>query len=293
MIEHSKTAKQKMSMINNIKTAFFLALLSAIVLALGFLIGGKAGLTIAFIMALLINFISFFFSHKLILWMYKAKPAEKSKYPQLHSIVEELSKEAKLPKPKIFIVPSEAPNAFATGPTYKQGIVAVTQGILDLLSKDELKGVLAHELAHIKNRDILIATIAATIATTISYLASMAAFASFGGDDDNKSNILILLLIWILAPIAALLIQLAISRSREYIADETGARLSKSPLYLANALSKLESESRKKPLRLGTDSTNHMFIVNPFRGAGRTISNLFQTHPNIHERIKLLKSMKI
>ena len=283
-----------MAILNHIKTAFFLALLSAIVLALGFLIGGKTGLTIAFIIALLINFISFFFSHKLILWMYKARPAEKSKYPQLHSMVEELAKAANIPKPKIFIVPSEASNAFATGPTCKQGIVAVTQGIMDLLSKDELKGVLAHELSHIKNRDILIATIAATIATTISYLASMAAFASFGGDEDNRgSNIIVLLLIWILAPIAALLIQLAISRSREYIADETAATLTKNPLWLANALSKLESESRKKPLRLGTDSTNHMFIVNPFRGAGRTIANLFQTHPDIHVRIKLLKSMKI
>jgi len=283
-----------MAILNHIKTAFFLALLSAIVLALGFLIGGKTGLTIAFIIALLINFISFFFSHKLILWMYKARPAEKSKYPQLHSMVEELAKAANIPKPKIFIVPSEASNAFATGPTCKQGIVAVTQGIMDLLSKDELKGVLAHELSHIKNRDILIATIAATIATTISYLASMAAFASFGGDEDNRgSNIIVLLLIWILAPIAALLIQLAISRSREYIADETAAKLTKNPLWLANALSKLESESRKKPLRLGTDSTNHMFIVNPFRGAGRTIANLFQTHPDIHVRIKLLKSMKI
>ena len=283
-----------MAILNHIKTAFFLALLSAIVLALGCLIGGRTGLTIAFIIALLINFISFFFSHKLILWMYKARPAEKSKYPQLHSMVEELAKAANIPKPKIFIVPSEASNAFATGPTCKQGIVAVTQGIMDLLSKDELKGVLAHELSHIKNRDILIATIAATIATTISYLASMAAFASFGGDEDNRgSNIIVLLLIWILAPIAALLIQLAISRSREYIADETAAKLTKNPLWLANALSKLESESRKKPLRLGTDSTNHMFIVNPFRGAGRTIANLFQTHPDIHVRIKLLKSMKI
>jgi len=284
-----------MAFINHLKTALLLALLSSLVLAIGFLIGGESGLTIAFILALVINLLSFFFSHKLVLWIYKAKPADKTKSPHLHSMVEELSKQANIPKPKIYIIPTDAPNAFATGPTYNRSVVAVTQGILSLLSKEELKGVLAHELGHIKNHDILISTIAATIATTISYLSSMAAFAAFGGDDDNQGsgNILVLILIWILAPIAAALIQLAISRAREYIADETAARLIKNPLPLADALARLESESKKKPLRLGTDSTNHMFIVNPFRGSGRVLANLFSTHPDIHERIRRLKSMRL
>src|SRR3989344_4748506 len=176
-----------MAIINQLKTAFFLALLSAIVLALGFFIGGKAGLTIAFAIALLINFVSFFFAHKIVLWIYKAKETPKSRYPQLHSIVEEVSKEAGIPKPKVYIVPSEAPNAFATGPSYKKGVVAVTEGILQLLSKEELKGVIAHEISHIKNRDILIQTIAATIAGVISYIAMMARFgAIFGGGDRDR-----------------------------------------------------------------------------------------------------------
>jgi len=239
------------------------------------------------------NFGMLFFSHKLVLWMYKAKEAPKARYPALHTMVEEIAKTAGIPKPKVYIVPSDAPNAFATGPNYKNSIVACTQGILDLLSKDELKGVLAHELAHIKNRDMLISTIAATIASIISYAAFMARFAAFTDDERGNNSIIGLILIGILAPIAAMLIQMAISRAREYIADETGARFIRNPLPLANALAKLESESKRKPLRLGTESTNHLFIVNPFRGTGRAFVNLFTTHPPMDLRIKRLREMKL
>lgn len=280
-------------MFNQLKTAFFLALLSAIVLSIGYLLGGSAGLTIGLIIAVLMNFGALFFSHKFVLWIYKAKEAPKSKYPQLHSMVEEIAKSAGIPKPKIYIVPSDAPNAFASGPTYKRSVVACTQGILDLLSKDELKGVLAHELAHIKNRDMLISTVAATIASLISYAAFMARFAAFSDDERNNSSLIALILIGILAPIAAMLIQLAISRAREFVADESGARFIQNPLSLANALAKLESESKRKPLRLGTESTNHLFIVNPFRGAGRTFASLFSTHPPMDIRIRRLKALQL
>jgi|SRR3989344_8177337 len=283
-----------MSIANHLKTALFLGLLSALVLAIGFLVGGIPGLTIAFILAILINFLSFFFSHKLILLIYRAKEASKSQYSQLHSIVEEIAKSANIPKPKVYIIPSEAPNAFATGPSYKQGVVAVTNGILGLLSKEELKGVIAHEIGHIKNRDILIQTIASTIALAISYLSSIALYTTMGGDDDNRGGSIIgLILIWILAPIAAMLIQMAISRAREFIADETSARLIKNPLPLASALLKLESESKNKPLRLGTEATNSLFIVNPFRGTGRSFAGLFLTHPSTADRVARLKSLKI
>ena len=283
---------------NQLKTVLFLGILSGILLIIGRVIGGMQGLTIALAFAVLMNIFSYFFSHKLILLMYRAKEVSKKENHELHEMVEEICKEANIPKPKIYIVPTDSPNAFAAGPNPKKSIVAVTQGILKLLSKEELKGVLAHEVAHVKNRDILIATIAATMASVITYIAHMAQFAAmFGGagrDEDNRGgNIFGLLLLAILAPIAAMLIQLAISRSREFIADEIGARLIKKSEPLAKALEKLESSAKSHPLKFGSDSTNHMFIVNPFRGAGKSFITLFMTHPATTDRCKKLRSLNI
>jgi len=281
-------------MMNQIKTVLLLGVLSGIVLVIGKLLGGNIGLTIALVFAIIMNFSAYFFSHKIVLFMYKAKEAPKSKYPHLHELVEEIAEEAKIPKPKVYIVPSESPNAFATGPGYKNSIIAVTEGIIGLLSKEELKGVLAHEIAHVKNRDMLISTIAATMAAVIAYIANIAQFAAiFGGrDEEEGGNIIGFLLMAILAPIAAMLIQLAISRSREYIADETGAKLIKNSKPLASALLKLESGGKNHPLKMGSTSTNHMWVVHPFRGQGGVFLNLFMTHPPISSRVERLNKMK-
>ncbi|MBS3155678.1 zinc metalloprotease HtpX [Candidatus Woesearchaeota archaeon] len=285
-------------MFNQFKTVILLAALSGLLLLIGNILGGAAGLTVALIIAVIMNVGSYLFSHKIVLAMYRAKEAPKSQYPKLHEIVEEVAKEAKVPKPKIYIIPSENPNAFCTGPNPKKAVLGYTQGILKLLSNEELKGVTAHEIAHDKNRDMLISTIAATIATVITYVAHMAQFAAlFGGSgrDDNErgGNIIGLLFLAILAPIAAMLIQLAISRSREYIADETGAKLIKNGEPLARALEKLENYGKNNPMLLGNNPTNNLFIVNPFRGAGRAFGGLFMTHPPISERVKKLKELKI
>jgi len=283
---------------NQLKTVLFLSILSGILLIIGRLIGGMQGLVVALVFAVLMNVGSYFFSHKLILLMYRAKEISKKDNPALHEMIEEICKEANVPKPKIYIVPTDSANAFACGPSPKKAVVAVTKGILNLLSKEELKGVLAHEVAHVKNRDILIATIAATMASVITYIAHMAQFAAmFGGgnrDENNGGgNIISLLLLAILAPLAATLIQLAISRSREFIADETGARLIKKAEPLAKALEKLEAGAKNHPLRFGSDSTNHMFIISPFRGTGRAFINLFSTHPAVLDRCKRLRSLNI
>ncbi|MEM2956373.1 MAG: zinc metalloprotease HtpX [Candidatus Pacearchaeota archaeon] len=275
-----------------LKTGILLAILTALLLFIGNLIGGYSGLIIAGIFVLLMNFGSYFFSDKIVLWMYHAKPAGKLEYLWLHKIVEELAKKSRLPKPKLYIIPLKISNAFATGRGPKHSAVAVTEGIIRNLSKDELRGVLAHELAHIKNRDVLIMTIAATIAGTISYIASMARWAAiFGTGRDNEGNNLIsLLVLAIVAPIAALLIQLAISRTREYAADESGARIIGDGIPLANALLKLEEEAKTKPLRAsGYESTAHLFIVNPFRGG---FASLFSTHPPITLRVEKLRKLK-
>ena len=281
---------------NQLKTVLFLGILTGILLVIGMLIGGTSGLTIALIFALLINVGSYFFSHKLILAIYKAKEVPKSDNPELHHMIEEICEKANIPKPRIYLVPTDNPNAFAAGPNPKKAVVAVTRGILLLLSKDELKGVLAHEIAHIKNRDILIATIAATVASVITYLAYMAQFAAmFGGmgrDEEGGNNIIGLLLLAVLAPIAATLIQLAISRSREFIADESGAKYLQNSKPLADALEKLENQNKSHPLALGGQSTNSMFIVNPFRGKGESFIHLFLTHPPSSKRIERLRSLK-
>ncbi len=279
--------------INQIKTFTLLVLLSAIIFLIGGVLGGQTGLFIALILALLMNFVSYFYSHKIVLSMYKAQPLSKSKAPKIHAMVEKISKRAGIPKPKIYVIPSENPNAFATGRNPKNAVVAFTSGIAKILNQKEMEGVLAHEIGHIKNRDILISTIAATLATIIMYVASMARFAAiFGGsrDSEGNSNIIQILVLAIVAPIAAMMIQFAISRSREFMADETSSNLTHEPKHLASALQKLEDFSKKIPLRLGNQSTASLFIVNPFTSKGFT--QLFSTHPSTQDRVKRLNSLK-
>jgi len=281
---------------NQIKTAVLLTLLAILLMFIGRLIGGVNGLFIGLIFALGINFVSYWWSDKIVLKIYRAKEADKNKYSKLYSTVDEIRHSAKLPMPKVYIIDTPQTNAFATGRNPKHAAVAVTTGILDVLTENELKGVLAHEMAHVKNRDILIGTVAATIAAVISYVAMMARwsaiFGGFGGDRD-RGNIIELLVLAIVAPIMAMIIQMAISRSREYLADETGAKLIRDPFSLASALEKIERNVKGHPLkRMGTtDATAHMFIHNPFKG--KSLLNLFSTHPRTEERVKRLRAMKI
>lgn len=280
-------------MINQIKTVLLLGILTGVLLLIGQLVGGTSGLTIALIFAILMNFGSYWFSDKIVLAMYRAKEVKASQAPKLYKIVKDVATEANVPMPKVYIIPTDAANAFATGRNPKHAAVAATQGILDLLSEKELKGVIAHEIAHVRNRDILIATIAATIAGVISYIAIMARFAAiFGGsrDSEGRGNILELLLLAIIAPIAAMIIQFAISRSREYLADETGAKIVKDSSGLATALEKLHASVKQHPLRFGNQATAHMFIVNPFTARG--LMSLFSTHPDHNERIKRLNNLQ-
>ncbi len=284
--------KNTMSMTNYVKTVALLALLTALMLWAGWIFGGSNGLTIALAFALIMNFGSYWFSHKIVLMIYRAKPADKKTYSHLHKIVEEVAKEAGMPKPAVYIIPSEAANAFATGRSEKNAVVACTEGIMKLLSDSELKGVISHEISHIRNKDMLVTTIAATIAGVISYLAMMAKFAAiFGGgrDDRRGSNGIGLLVLAIVTPIIALMIQLAISRSREYMADGSGAKLLKDGEPLAKALEKLEKSAAHNPLKMGSPATSSLFIVNPFRGG---LSGLFSTHPPLAERAKRLREMK-
>ncbi len=279
---------------NQIKTVLLLSALTGIVLLLGGYVGGTAGLTIAFVLALGMNAISYFWSDKIVLMMYGAKEAAKKDYPQLHKIVEEVSCAAGIPKPKVYIIQSATPNAFATGRNPSNAVVAATSSILQLLSNEELKGVIGHEIGHVKNRDILICTIAATLATIISYVGQMLQFSAiFGGgrDDRNSGSFLGMIAIAILAPIMALLIQLAISRSREYIADETGAAITGKPQHLASALRKLEAGVKQHPMRMGSPATSSLFIVNPFSASA--LVSLLSTHPPTAERVKRLEAMKV
>ncbi|TET70303.1 MAG: zinc metalloprotease HtpX [Candidatus Zixiibacteriota bacterium] len=275
---------------NGVKTAVLLTILTVILLLVGQAMGGKGGMTVALIFALGINFISYWFSDKIVLAMYRARQISEADNPRLYSLVRSVSQKASLPMPRLYIIPSESPNAFATGRNPDNAAVAVTEGILKALDDEELEGVLSHEFAHIRNRDILIQTIAATIAGAISYLAFMARWAAFfrGGRDDDKGGILGLLAVAILAPIAAVVVQMAISRSREYAADEGAARISHKPLSLANALEKLHAYSRKVPLA-AQPATAHLFIVNPLSGRG--LASLFSTHPPLEERIKRLEAL--
>jgi heat shock protein HtpX len=266
-----------------------------LLLVVGVLLGGRQGLIIAFVFAIGLNFFSYWFSDKLVLAMYKAKPITKDNMPNLYKIVKEVAKEAKVPMPKVYVIPHATPNAFATGRSPKHAAVACTQGIINLLSHDELKGVIAHEMAHVKNRDILIASVAATIAAVISFVAMMARwgaiFGGFGGRDRDGGNIIGILAIAIITPIIAMIIQLAISRSREYLADETGARIAKNPKALASALHKLEIGIKQLPLKDASPATAHLFIANPFRSGA--FLNLLSTHPPMKERIRRLNEMKV
>lgn len=276
---------------NGLKTMILMVTLTLMLIAIGGLLGGKSGMTFALIMAFGINFFSYWFSSKIVLMMYGAKEVSESDAPELYEIVRRLSYKAGIPMPKVCIIPSDQPNAFATGRNPKNGVVAVTSGIIRILTKDELEGVIAHELAHIKNRDILVGTIAATIAGAISYLAQMAQWAMiFGGrhDDEDRGNPIVAIIMMIVGPIAALLVQMAISRSREYGADASGAKISGNPLHLANALKKLHFASQKIPMD-ANPATAHMFIVNPLSRDG--FLKLFSTHPPIEERIARLQNM--
>ena len=280
---------------NGLKTLMLLTTLTVLFVAIGYFVGGQSGMIIAFGFAVVMNFVSYWFSHKIVLSMYKAQEVTESDAPRLFGMVQRLSTQAGLPTPKVYIIPDSSPNAFATGRNPANGVVAFTQGILDLLSEDELEGVTAHELAHIKNRDILTQTIAATIAGAMGMLASMAQWgAIFGGmgrSDDREGgggNIIGLLVMAIVAPIAAMFVQMAISRAREYAADATGAQISAKPLSLANALRKLHAGVVRRPMD-ANPATAHMFIINPF--SGRSMKNLFSTHPPVEERIARLEAM--
>ena len=273
---------------NSIKTFFLLLLMTIFFLFIGQLLGGVRGMQIALILAIITNFISYFFSDSMVLAAYRAKPVSQEQDPRLHSIVSELAMEAKIPVPKIYKINTNMPNAFATGRNPQHAAVAVTEGILRILDDRELRGVLAHELAHVKNRDILISCIAATFAGAIMTLVRMGFLFSGGRNDRNNSNIIIALLLMILAPIAASLIQMAISRSREYIADADGAKISGDPLALASALRKLAYGNSRQQNNV-SENTAHMFIVNPL--TGKSLQSLFSTHPPIDERIKKLEKM--
>jgi heat shock protein HtpX len=278
---------------SKIKTTLLLAVLTGVVIWIGGMVGGRGGMFLAFLLAIVMNAGSYWFSDRIVLAMYHARPVEETENPQLFLIVRELAQEAVIPMPRIYVIPQQTPNAFATGRNPEHAAVAVTEGILRILTPSELKGVLGHELGHVRNRDILISSIAATLAGAIMIFASMARWAAifggFGGRDDREGGALGLLVTAILAPFAAMLIQLAISRNREYLADQTGARLAHNPEGLARALEKLEAASTRIPMD-ATPSTAHMFIVNPL--FGKTMAGLFSTHPPIEERIRRLRSMR-
>jgi len=277
-------------MSNVFKTTLLLGALTGILLLFGQVFGGRTGMIIAFGFAIVMNFGSYWFSDRIVLALYRAKPINESDDPELYSIVRNLATRAGLPMPKVCRIPQAAPNAFATGRNPENAVVAVTDGIRSLLTPEELSGVIGHELAHIGHRDILISSIAATLAGAIMMLASMAKWALiFGGGRDNDNNPLGALLMAILAPIAAVIIQMAVSRSREYQADQTGAKISGNPDSLASALEKLALASKRVPMA-ASQATSHMFIVRPF--TGRSMLNLFSTHPPVEKRVERLREMK-
>jgi len=277
---------------NTLKTTFLMALLTVLLVTLGGALGGQGGMAIAFVMAAGMNFFSYWFSDKMVLSMYGAREISEADDPRFYGIVRRLAQRAGLPMPKVYLIDTDTPNAFATGRNPQHAAVAATSGILRILTEDELAGVMAHELAHVKNRDILISTIAATFAGAITYMAHMAQFAAiFGGrssDDDEGGGIFGMILMAILAPIAAMLVQMAISRSREFGADAGGASISGSPLSLANALQKLEMGNQQVPMAANA-ATAHMFIVSPLTGGG--MMSLFSTHPPMAERVARLQEM--
>jgi heat shock protein HtpX len=281
---------------NTLKTTFLLGLLTALVMAAGYFVGGQQGALIGLLLSAVMNFATYWFSDKMALAMYGAKEVAVEDAPRLHQMVEELAKEAGIPKPKVYRVAMPVPNAFATGRNPEHAVVAVTDEIVRILDEQELRAVLAHELGHVKNRDILVSSVAATLAGALSYIAQMAYFASmFGGSEDeeggNPLGFVGDIVFFLLAPVMAMIIQMAVSRSREYGADATGAKISGTPLALASALRKLENYSQAAPLvaEPKNEATAHLFIVNPFRASA--IMSLFSTHPSTKDRIARLEKM--
>jgi heat shock protein HtpX len=276
---------------NQFKTAILLSLMTVFIMMVGRILGGQNGMIIALIFAGGMNFFSYWFSDKMVLRMYNARELNPSNEPGLYAMVQELTGNAGLPMPKLYLIPQDSPNAFATGRNPDNAVVAVTDGLLRLMSPNEIRGVIAHELGHIKNRDILIGTIAATMAGAVMMLANMAKWSAlFGGfrsSDDREGGIVTLIVTAIIAPIAAMMIQMAISRSREYLADATGATISRNPEGLASALEKLGAYSGRIPMQ-AEPATAHMFITNPL--SGRSLSGLFSTHPPIEERVARLRN---
>jgi len=280
---------------NTLKTGLLLAVLTALFLLIGDVVGGQNGMVMAFGLAVLMNFGAYWFSDKIVLRMYGAREVSEAEAPSLHGVVRRLSLAAGLPMPKVYIIPTDSPNAFATGRNPEHAAVAVTEGILRMLSPDELEGVLAHEMGHVRNRDILISTIAATLAGAVMMLARFAQFAAiFGGGgrdrDDDRGGIFGMLFMAIVAPLGAMLIQMAVSRSREYLADETGAKLCGKPMSLARALEKISGYSKEVPME-ATPATAHMFIVSPLTGGG--LLSLFSTHPPVEKRVERLRAMRV
>ena len=281
-------------MSNVFKTAFLLTVLTAMLVLIGGAIGGRHGMLIALIFAFVMNFVSYWWSDKIVLAMYGAQQVDEASAPELYNMVRRLATKAGMPMPKVYIIPSEQPNAFATGRNPSHAAVAATEGILRILDAEELEGVLAHEMSHVINRDVLISTIAATLAGAITYLAHMAQWAAFmgggRGDDDEGPNPIAMILMAVVAPIAAMLVQLAVSRAREFQADASGARLLGRPWPLAKALEKLEMATQAIPMN-ANPATAHLFIMNPLRG--ESLMRLFSTHPSTEERIARLRAMRI
>ncbi|QSV47470.1 zinc metalloprotease HtpX [Geobacter benzoatilyticus] len=279
---------------NRFKTTLLLTLLTLLMVAMGSAIGGKSGMVFAFFMACAMNFFSYWFSDKIVLKMYGAREITEAENPAFYGMIRRLATQGNLPMPRVYVIPSDSPNAFATGRNPNHAAVAATEGILRILSTEELEGVMAHELAHVKNRDILVSTIAATFAGAISMLGNMLQWAAmFGGgrsdDDEGAGGMIGGLAMAIIAPIAAMLIQMAVSRSREYLADESGARICGNPQALANALKKLQMGSQMIPMQQASPASAHLFIVNPLTGG--SLLNLFSTHPPMEERIARLEQM--
>jgi heat shock protein HtpX len=282
-------------MSNIFKTGLLLAVLTAMLVVIGGAIGGQQGMFIAFFLALAMNVFSYWFSDKMVLAMYRAQPLDERQAPELHAMVRRLAQRAQIPMPRVYLIPGDTPNAFATGRNPEHAVIAVTEGILRILDQDELEGVLAHELSHVKNRDVLISTIAATMAGAITYLAHMAQWgAIFGGrrgdDDEGGSSPIAMIAMAIVAPIAAMLVQMAVSRAREFQADATGAQLAGRTWGLAKALEKLQMAQQVAPMD-ANPATAHLFIVNPL--SGRALMNLFSTHPPLEERIARLRAMRM
>lgn len=279
---------------NRVKSVMLLTLLSLILMAIGGVVGGQNGAMTMFLISLAINFYTYWNSDKMALRAYNAQPLAESQVPELYELVRELCRKAELPMPRLYVIPTDVPNAFATGRDPEHAAVAVTEGILSMLNRDELAGVISHELSHVKHRDTLIMTLSASIATAISYIANIAQWAAiFGtarGEDGNRSNPIALIVTIVIAPLAASLIQFALSRSREYMADASGARICGKPLALASALLKLDDYAHHRVIPDAKPATSGLFIINPLSGVGG-VANLFSTHPSTEERVKKLREI--